>query len=175
MTASGLPSRIYLVGFMGSGKTRIGHLLADALGHGFLDVDALVQEDVGMSIREIFEQEGEAWFRARETHWLRRTDEWDDVVVATGGGAMVSEANRRLLQERGATVWLNVPFDVIVERMGAAGHAQRPLLDDEKRARQLYSERLPAYRRADMEVPVQQNEEASQVAARILDLIHSGT
>lgn len=170
-----LPSRIYLVGFMGCGKTRIGRLLADALGRGFLDVDAMIRDQEGRSIREIFEQRGEAAFRRIETDCLRRTEEWSDVVVATGGGMMVSETNRRLLRERGMTVWLNVPFDVVLGRMSAYGRSQRPLLDDEVAARRLYEERLDAYRLADREIRVGEGEDAPRVAARILDLIYSGT
>ena len=173
--SSELPSRIYLVGFMGCGKTRIGRLLADALGRGFLDVDSMVQDRAGASIREIFEQQGESAFRQLETECLRRTEDWHDVVIATGGGVMISETNRQLLAERGMTVWLNVPFDVIVGRMSRYGRSQRPLLDDEETARRLYAQRLEAYRRADLEIAVAESEDAQRVAARILDLISSGT
>lgn len=172
---SDLPSRIYLVGFMGCGKTRIGRLLADAMGRGYLDVDAMVKDRAGMSIRELFEQQGEAAFRRLEADCLRRTEDWENVVIATGGGVMVSESNRQILGQRGMTVWLNVPFDLIVGRMSAYGRSQRPLLDDEDAARRLYTERLDAYRRADLEIAVAESEDAQRVAARILDLISSGT
>lgn len=173
--SSDLPSRIYLVGFMGCGKTRIGRLLADAMGRGFLDVDTMVKARAGASIREIFEQRGEVAFRQMETDCLRRTEEWQNVVVATGGGVMVSEINRQLLAERGMTIWLNVPFDVIVGRMSAYGRSQRPLLDDQKAARRLYAQRLEAYGLADLQIAVSESEDAQRVAARILDLISSGT
>jgi shikimate kinase len=173
--SSDLPSRIYLVGFMGCGKTRIGRLLADAMGRGFLDVDTMVKDQAGKSIREIFERQGETAFRQLETDCLRRTEDWDDVVVATGGGVMASETNRQLLAERGTTVWLNVPFEVIVGRMSSYGRSQRPLLDDEESARRLYAERLEAYCLSDLEIAVAESEDAQRVAARILDLISSGT
>ena len=174
-TPSKVPSRLYLVGFMGCGKTRIGRLVADALGRGFLDVDAMIRAEAGQSIREIFEEKGEHAFRELETRCLRRTEDWNDVVIATGGGVMASETNRQLLHERGMSVWLHVPFDVIVGRMSAYGREQRPLLDDEAAARKLYDERLDAYRRADLEIRVTEGEDAPRVAARILDLIYSGT
>lgn len=169
------PPRLYLVGFMGCGKTRIGRLVADALGRGFLDVDSMICEAAGgRSVREIFEDDGEPSFRKLETECLRRTEEWDEVVIATGGGVMASEENRELLRELGTTIWLNVPFDVILGRMSDHGRRQRPLLDDESRARRLYDARLDAYRRADLEIQVAEGEEAARVAARILDLIYSG-
>lgn len=174
-SGSDLPARVYLVGFMGCGKTRIGRLVADALGRGFLDVDAMIRDQAGQSIREIFEQHGEKAFRAMETECLGRTEAWSDVVIATGGGVMASETNRELLRRLGATVWLNVPFDVIVGRMSAYGRRQRPLLDDEDAARNLYEERLSSYRQADLEIQIAAGEDAAQVAARILDLIYSGT
>lgn len=169
--AQGLPSRLYLVGFMGCGKTRIGRLVADALGHGFLDIDAMILDQAGLSVREIFEKKGESAFRELETECLRRSAEWHDVVVATGGGVMVSEENRRLLKELGSTLWLNVPFDLILQRMSPYGRRLRPLLDDPESARYLYDERQGAYREADLQIDVAAGEDASRVAARILDLI----
>lgn len=171
---SELPSRIYLVGFMGCGKTRIGLLLADALGRGFLDIDRMIEDEAGVTVREIFETRGEPEFRRLESECLRRSGSYHRVVVATGGGVMASEANRRTLEELGTTVWLDVSFEVIVGRMSAHGRAKRPLLDDPARARNLYSERLDSYRQADLQVKVGEGEAASQVAARILDLIQPG-
>lgn len=173
-SGSALCSRIYLVGFMGCGKTRIGLLLADAMGRGFLDIDRMIEEEAGCTVRQIFEQRGEVEFRRLETECLRRSGSYHRVVVATGGGVMASEANRRTLEELGSTVWLDVPFDVIVGRMSVHGLAKRPLLDDPEKARNLYAERLDAYRQADLHVKVEEGEAASQVAARILDLIQPG-
>lgn len=159
--------RIYLTGFMGSGKSTVGRRLAERLSVPFVDLDEEIERQAGMTVREIFERHGEPAFRRLEHEALRATLELPDAVVATGGGTMVFEGNLRLIRASGLSVWLNPPFAAIVSRIGALGKEDRPLFRDEKQALALYQERLPAYRRADLAVDVAPEEEPEEVAARI--------
>lgn len=163
--------RIYLTGFMGSGKTTVGRRLAARLGAPFLDLDHEVESRAGMTVREIFERNGEPAFRQMEAEALRGTLALPDVVVATGGGTMVFEGNYRLLRASGLTVWLNPAFATIVSRIGGLGKTDRPLFRDEVQALALYRERLPAYRRSDLTVDVAPGETPEEIAARIALMI----
>ncbi len=120
------PTNIVLVGFMGSGKTSIGRLVAQRLGFQFVDTDAVIVERAGMQIPEIFERHGEAWFRAQETTTLRSMSILNRAVISTGGGIVVRPANHALLRDRGFVVWLTASEDVIFERVSR--NKKRPLL-----------------------------------------------
>lgn len=163
--------RVYLTGFMGSGKTTAGLLLATRLGVPFMDLDAEIERRAGLGVREIFEQQGEPAFRRLEAETLRETLAWPDIVVATGGGTMVFEGNARMISANGLSVWLNPSFATIVARIGGLGKTDRPLFQDEVQALALYRERLPAYRRADVTVDVAPDEGPEEIAARIALLI----
>jgi len=122
--------RIYLAGFMASGKSTVGPILADRRGLPFVDLDARIEEEAGRSIPAIFAQEGELGFRQRETAALWSTADLDAAVIALGGGAIVNDANREWTKEHGLLVTLEVSADAILDRVaGEAG--QRPLLQDE--------------------------------------------
>lgn len=166
--------RIYLTGFMGSGKTAAGQRLAERLGVPFVDLDSEVERRAGMAVREIFERQGEPAFRALEQEALRATGELPDVVVATGGGTVTFEANARWIRANGVSVWLNPSFATIVRRIGGLGKRDRPLFRDEVQALALYRERLPAYRRADLTVEVGPEEQPEEIAARIELLMGGG-
>jgi shikimate kinase len=168
--------RIYLTGFMGSGKSAVGRKLAERLGARFVDLDEEVESQAGITIREIFEQHGEPAFRRLEQEALRATaeDPEADVVVATGGGTVTFEANARWMRASGLTVWLNPAFATIVARIGGLGKRDRPLFRDEAQALALYRERLPAYRQADLTVDVGPDEQPEEVAARIVLMLGKG-
>lgn len=159
--------RVYLTGFMGSGKTAAGRKLAERLGVPFVDLDSEVERRAGMTVREIFELHGEPAFRNLEQEALRETGELPDVVVATGGGTVTFEANARWIRANGISVWLNAAFGTIVSRIGALGKRDRPLFRDEVQALALYRERLPAYRQADLTVDAGPAEQPEEIAARI--------
>ncbi len=142
--------RIFLVGFMGSGKTTVGRLLAEKLGYAFLDLDELLQEQAGFSIPEIFARRGEGAFRDMESRALRALKAWEDVVVALGGGAFVSEENRREVKRLGVSVWLDCPLEVILKRL--EGTTDRPLYRSPEQMRALLEARLAAYQQADLHV-----------------------
>lgn len=163
--------RIYLTGFMGSGKTTVGRLLAERLGVPFLDLDQEIEQRAGMRVRDIFERSGEAEFRRMEAEALRATAAYPDVVVATGGGTTTFEGNARLIAGHGLSVWLNPAFQTIVARIGGLGKLDRPLFKDEVQALALYRERLPAYRRADLTMDVAPGEEPEEIAARLALMI----
>jgi len=158
---------IYLVGFMGSGKTTIGERLADELGWRFVDLDRDIEADQGVSIAELFDTRGEQEFRAIEAAALsRRVKEIERghaTVMAVGGGAFVSPANADLLCRHGVTVWLNCPFPVIVQRTGRASH--RPLARDPERFAALYIERQAAYQRAEHHIVIGSDDPQEAVQA----------
>jgi shikimate kinase len=138
---------IFLVGFMGAGKTTVGRTLADHLGYDFFDLDELIQAKAGKSVQAIFAELGEAEFRRLEHEAIRACSNRSRAVIALGGGAYVCDENRRLLRSIGRTVWLDCPIDVCLERV--SGDQSRPLLGGEGEMRELLEERRPAYAQAD--------------------------
>lgn len=159
--------RVFLVGFMGAGKTTVGERLAARLGAPFLDLDKAVEAAAGQSVKEIFEEGGEARFRELETQELRRLTAQDPLVVATGGGTLTHAASRDLIGRLGVTVWLHPHFAVLARRIGGLGKQDRPLFRDETQALALYRERLELYRQADRVVDIDADESPEEVAARI--------
>ncbi len=123
------PTRIYLTGFMGCGKSTVGPLLARRLGYTFLDLDALIERQAGRSIPEIFAEGGEPAFRRLERDALRQTATLNAYVIATGGGALVSVDNLSWALRNGRVVYLQVSLDELVRRL-APKATHRPLLQD---------------------------------------------
>ncbi len=121
---------IYLVGLMGAGKTTIGRLLAKSLGVPFYDSDKAIEDVTGVDIATIFEFEGEDGFRLRENKMIKELTDIDSIVLATGGGVILNEENRRLLKENGFVVYLQCSVDRLLER--TSRNSQRPLLNTEK-------------------------------------------
>lgn len=167
--------RIFLVGFMGAGKSRVGKALAQLLSRRFLDLDERLSRRFGATIPEVFARHGEAAFRAAETEELAAAAALDGVVVAAGGGAFASPANRRLLESAGATsVYLDLPWEVLRRRL-EADHAGRPLYGDEAAARRLWEERQPAYRRADLTVALTGDEKPGEAAAMVVGALREAS
>lgn len=123
--------RVYLTGFMASGKSTVGPKAAARLGQPFLDLDRLIRAHEGRSIPEIFAADGEAAFRVLERDALRRTADTDDLVVALGGGALVDEENRTFAKEHGRILYLKVDTETVLDRIGDEA-GRRPLLQDEE-------------------------------------------
>ncbi len=142
--------KIYLVGFMGAGKTTVATALANRLDWRAEDIDQRIEQRERRDISAIFRQEGEAYFRALERTELIALVADRGVVVATGGGTMVDAMNRELMLRDGAVVWLDAPFTTIVERVPVDG--RRPLASDRIEMERLYNQRLIAYRLAHVRV-----------------------
>lgn len=164
-----VPTNIYLVGAMGVGKSTVGRHLARMLHRDFLDCDRELEERTGASISIIFELEGESGFRKRESALLEELTAREQVVLATGGGAVLDGANRALLASRGFTIYLKAPLRLLLAR--TSRDRSRPLLeteDRESRVKELLKIRDPLYREvADMIVTSDQRS-AKFVAREIL-------
>ena len=147
------PARpVFLVGFMGAGKTTVGKLLAPRLNYEFVDLDDVIEERMGMSVQAIFAQLGEAEFRRAESEVLELCREMCRTVVALGGGAYVAATNRELLREAGTTIWLNCPLEVCLSRLGE--DPSRPVLGSKPEMETLLDRRRAAYMMADYVVEV---------------------
>ena len=161
--------RIALIGFMGSGKSTVGRLLARRLGYRFVDVDALIEEREGRSIREIFAAQGEEAFRRLESRALRELTAAQAIVAAAGGGAPIRPENRLFFTESARTFYLEVSFDEFLERTGA--DPARPLLErGTEELRKLYDERRPVYESLGRPVSTAKRSPAA-VAEEILSLL----
>lgn len=145
---------IFLVGPMGAGKSTVGRQLAKALGRDFFDSDKEIEKRTGVSISWIFEMEGEAGFRAREQKVIDDLTKLKDIVLATGGGAVLSDDNRRALRSRGNVVYLSASTEQLFRR--TSKDKTRPLLqtdDPKKQISNLLEERDPLYKSvADIEL-----------------------
>ena len=120
---------IVLIGFMGTGKTSTGKLLAKRLGAAFIDLDRAIEEEYGMTIPVMFQQKGEAYFRACEHAMVEKTAGRRNTVISTGGGTVKDPANMAALHEGGIIVCLKADIDTILAR--TASHGTRPVLDSE--------------------------------------------
>ena len=164
---------LYLVGMMGSGKTSTGRPLAERLGYGFVDADAVIEQAAGCTIPEIFEQDGESGFRGIETQVLNAISQRHSLVVATGGGVVTQSANWGLLHS-GIVIWLDVDREQLLKRLRADTTA-RPMLqrpDPEAALDALLNERRPLYAEADLTVVIDE-EPPDVVADGILQLLPS--
>lgn len=121
--------RILLTGFMGSGKSTVGPIVADRLGYRFIDLDVRLAETVGRPVEVLFVEKGEETFRAIETAVLSQVLEEDKVVIATGGGALVSDATMAMAKDLGLVIFLDTTPEVLAGRLELS--INRPLLEDE--------------------------------------------
>lgn len=137
---------LFLTGFMGSGKSSVGKLLAQKLRWPFLDTDACIEAESGRRIAQIFAEEGEKAFRSMELEICQRLPA--NHVVALGGGTYIQEAHREVLASKGLTIFLEWPIDILLARV--LGDEARPLAKDPQAFRQLYQQRLPMYRLAEI-------------------------
>lgn len=146
-------SSIILVGMMGSGKSFVGERLAEHFQIPFVDTDRLLVQKLGRSIEQMFERYGEESFREHETTVLRNLQP-GRYVLSTGGGIVIREANWAEMRRLGTTVFLDVPIDVLIQRL-LASRRKRPLLQadhPEERIRAIHASRYESYCRADVHV-----------------------
>jgi shikimate kinase len=167
-----IAENIVLIGFMGSGKTTVGRLLAQMTGFRFIDLDAEIVRLAGCSIAEIFARDGEECFRDLESHALSSLVGERRMVVATGGGIVGRMENWKAMRQLGPIVYLQVPWEIVQQRLSSS--SGRPLANVEHgwdRIRLLYEGRLPLYGQANFVVNGDQGDQ--QVAASILHLVRA--
>jgi len=135
---------IYLVGFMGSGKSTAGKLVAQRLRMEFIDIDSLIEEREGMEIKKIFSEKGEKYFRQKEKETIKEISQKKGLVVSTGGGLGADRENMEIMKKTGTVVWLDVPLEEIIKR--TEGDDTRPLLKQPLESlKELYDERKSVY------------------------------
>ena len=162
---------IYLIGMMGSGKTSTGRPLAERLGYGFVDADAVIEQAAGCSIAEMFQRDGEPEFRALEKQVLNSISQRHSLVVATGGGVVTQRENWGLLHS-GIVIWLDVVQEQLLKRL-QTDKTVRPLLqtaDPEAALNELLAERKGLYAEADLTVVIN-DEPPEAVADGIVQLL----
>ncbi|MGA9128233.1 MAG: shikimate kinase [Terracidiphilus sp.] len=159
------PRRIVLTGFMGSGKSTVGPLLAARLGWSFLDVDDVIEAEAGVTIAELFARYGESAFRERERAAIERLASGDRLVLALGGGAIEHQATRSLLLSDQETLLVHLEVELATTLKRCQGSEQsRPVLADQANLASRYQRRLPLYRMAHLSIAVDalSPEEAAQ-------------
>lgn len=166
---------IFLTGFMGTGKTRIGRVLAARMRRTFLDTDRLVEESAGKTISEIFAAEGETHFRQLEHDCVSTAAGRADAVIALGGGAIADERNWEVIRRAGIVVALEASVDTILKRVSRRN--DRPLLAglsrEERRARiaELLAARAPLYNRADIRLNTRDKQTPEATAGELVRLM----
>ena len=159
---------IYLLGFMGSGKSTVGQMLAEELGWPLIDLDTVIEAGQGLSIREIFENSGEPFFREIEHAALTAAAQAEPAVIALGGGTFAQPLNVDLIRQAGGTtVWLDCPLELL--RTRCEGMENRPLFRNEQAFTQLFMERLAYYRLADFRISTE-GRKPEEVVEQILSL-----
>ncbi len=171
-----VPDRqIFITGFMATGKSKIGPIVANCLGRSYVDTDDLIQEVAAKTIPEIFEEDGEAAFRKIEQDCVRKASGMQNSVIALGGGVVTHEANWETIRSTGICICLCASPETINRRV--ARSRERPLLDglNEKtrmeKIRELLAEREPFYSRADLFVTSTENRKPEDTAELVVEAL----
>lgn len=164
-------NRIILIGFMGTGKTTIGSLLAEKLQIPFIDTDNVIETNLGRTITDIFAQEGESFFRSHENNVVNKTLQNDSIVMATGGGTVTNPDTYRFMKEQGIVISLEASMDVLWSRLQDSKN--RPMLKKQYPKEQmlrLYLSRQPLYQQAHYSILVDDKTPA-EIMSEIYNLI----
>lgn len=167
-----LKKSVVMVGMMGAGKTAIGTQLSRLLSVPFIDSDDAIVSAANRSIAEIFERDGEPFFRQKETQIIQRLLEGEKCILSTGGGAFMSPENRKLIKEKGVSVWLRADLELLWQRV--RHKTTRPLLrTDNPRAtlKEIYNARVPIYALADLAVDAEADLSIDGMAHRVLEAL----
>jgi shikimate kinase len=159
---------LYLVGFMGAGKSAVGRLLAKQLGWTFVDLDKQIERGEKKPIPQIFSESGEPRFRELERAYLRKASERYHAVIALGGGAFMDAGSRELSERTGLTIWLKVSFATVVTRLRMVG--SRPMFGNREQAEALFKSREAVYRTARIHVDTD-NRPPAAVADEIVEVM----
>jgi len=159
--------KIYLVGFMGAGKTTVGRELASRIEVPFFDLDELIASAEKLSIKELFEQKGEPYFRKREHELLRSTRPLDHGVIATGGGTFTFDENIQFIKSEGFSVYMSAPYALLRARAGLKSD-DRPLFRDDISTHELYANRIRYYRMSDSTIEIREDETPQEIVERLL-------
>ena len=159
--------KVYLVGFMGAGKTTVARAMGRRLGWRVEDIDERIESRERRSVAAIFAQRGEAYFRQQERQVLGELLHERQIIVATGGGTFVEPDNRALMLADGAVAWLDLPLTQVIDRVPADG--RRPLASDRAQMEQLYARRRLAYAEAHLRIDA--TRPVPEIVARLLEWI----
>ena len=161
---------IFLVGFMGCGKSAVGRELARRCGLSFVDLDEEIVGESKQSIAELIGSKGEAEFRQVESRCLGRIAARNDIVVATGGGVVLDAKNRELMRQSGVTIWLDAPFDLCWQRI-EIDRTLRPLAPNRETALARFNERLQFYQASDLHFAIDDSMTSRMIAESIAQRI----
>lgn len=160
--------RIYLIGFMGAGKSTLGPLLTKELGYGCIETDSLVERLAGKAIPDIFSIHGEKYFRELEKQVLHFTQLCQDTVICTGGGTPCYADNMEWMKQHGITIYLSCDDEVLIQRI-ASSHKGRPLFTNTHSVLKLLHSRIGDYQKADLQFS---NNESPEITLKaIIDAI----
>ena len=170
-------TRIFLIGYMGAGKTTLGRALAKELNIQFIDLDSYIEERLCKSVSQIFAEKGEAGFRDIERRMLHEAGEFENVIISTGGGTPCFFDNIEYMNEQGTTVFLDVPVERLFIRLSIA-RKKRPLImeknDEELRnfITEQLTKRLPHYSKAKQRFIADQLEDVKQIEASVKNFLN---
>jgi shikimate kinase len=159
--------KIYLIGFMGAGKTTVGRELASRIDAPFFDLDELIEAAEKTTIKELFASRGEPYFRKRERDILRATRNLDLAVIATGGGTFTFDENIQFIQSEGLSVYLSAPYALLRARIGDKA-AERPMFRDDLSAHELFANRIRYYRMSDVTIEIREEETPAEIVERLM-------
>lgn len=168
---------IYLIGLTGTGKSKVGKLLANKLSYAFSDLDEIIQFETNRTIEDIFEKDGEEYFRKLENKFLKKTTKGESYVVATGGGTPCFLDSMDFIKAEGLSIFLYTPVSVIAERLFESDYSQRPMLKGKTKEElsiflsQKLAERLPYYSKADFSIDTQLAESPEKLASMLFVLV----
>lgn len=167
-----LKKTVALVGMMGAGKTAVGRAVAVKLGVPFLDSDAEIEAAANLSVPEIFQRDGEVFFRKRETEVIRRLLEAQSGILSTGGGAYLAEINRSNITEKGVALWLDAQLGLLWNRVKHKD--TRPLLrtaDPRATLAEIFATRTPIYQLSELRVVCAENLSIDAMAERVIETL----